>query len=213
MPRLPPAAPLWNSGNSRDANYGGTYTLGGSGHGTGYPAAAKTPLFTSGYVTLPTIPASTALFRSFSVEAWVYFGTKLPTANTRIFDMGKGAASDNLIMYFGATTLYVQVYRAGASVMTFNTSDISFVKYAYFHLVLTCAYDGISSYTYNVYINNGLSGSYSSQGLVGTATSTLNLNDVERASNFIGKSNTATDPVFTGGTIAEFVSRAPQRAL
>ena len=118
-----------------------------------------------------------------TLEAWVY--PKAVGAHQRIFDLGNGSPSENIIFGRSGTTndVYFKVYR-GTTKVADVTAPAALVLDQWQHLAVTMTTAGAIT----IYRNGTV---------IGTGTGQLP-NNLTRTLNRIGKSNWANDAFFTG---------------
>jgi len=138
----------------------------------------------AGYLSLPTL---NGLGGDLTVEGWIFL--KSYSAWARILDLGMGQRDNNILLYFDGTTgtPMFDVYPAGPNAnparRLIATSPIPLNTWT--HLAGVVQSDG----TMILYVN-GVA--------VVTDTGTSLPLTTNRTSNFIGKSNWSTDPLWMG---------------
>lgn len=143
------------------------------------------------HVVLPTISGAHNFAGGVTVQAWIHVTSFGEWA--RVFDMGNGAASNNLIFFVGADgSLGAAVYQGNTAGDHGNvrTSAGVIPLRAWTHVAVTID-PGVGTSIGRFYVNG-----------VQVLSGTMNvLQNLDRTSNFIGRSNW-NDPFFDG-TIAE----------
>ena len=139
------------------------------------------------YVQIETLPASINWRDGFTIE----FKAKWDAFNScsRIFDFGNGAESDNIwVSNLETKNILTFAGRSGANVIFTVPNAIINNDTALFTITLTKIDN-----TYNVdyYINKTLNYSHK-------LTTNYLLQNIERKSNYLGRSNWAIDPYFLG---------------
>ncbi|MBI3867660.1 MAG: right-handed parallel beta-helix repeat-containing protein, partial [Verrucomicrobia bacterium] len=170
-----------SSGNGLDAGYVGSYTGGVVGALNGLPDTAATLDGQTGYLKAPT--SAVDVTHGITLELWVN-----PTAVTpwqRFFDLGNGAANNNIIFLRNNATndLYVQSLNGSSAGPTVTASGaIELNKWQYFAVTVTA--DGNA-----VIYKNGRA----------VASGKINpLTQIARTSNLIGASNWPNEKPFAG---------------
>jgi len=129
--------------------------------------------FNQGYLQ---VPSSVYFSGDFTFTAWIYL--KSYKNNSRFFDFGDGKSSNNIgLAMSGLTSQIYGFILKDSSVLQIETSSIINLNQWYFISFVLGGTTGC------IYVNG-----------IQVATGTLNLpNNLQRTSNFIGKSNWATD--------------------
>jgi hypothetical protein len=131
--------------------------------------------FQNGYLQAP----SGVYFRGdFTFTAWINIQSY--QAYSRIIDFGNGGPSDNVFLFFNDTTPYIgEAICSGTICNGFKTvSSIKFQLNKWYHVA---------------FVLNGTIGSIYVNGILATNCTNFAPNNVQRANNYIGKSNWA-DP-------------------
>lgn len=167
------------SGSGRDGAYAGGHTLAQPG-GLTDPDTAPTFDGATGHMAAPAGFASFP--QGLTIEAWVY-----PTATSnwgRIVDFGNGASADNIFLGRSGTSssLRFEVFRGATSQGL--SAENALVLDTWQHIAVTQTAAGATA----IYRN----GQQVATGTVHTP------NNVNRTSNFIGKSNWAADTPWAG---------------
>ncbi|HEV8608216.1 MAG TPA: right-handed parallel beta-helix repeat-containing protein, partial [Tepidisphaeraceae bacterium] len=167
--------------NHRDGAYANGATLGAPGAIRGSTDTAASFDGVNDHVQLPT--GFNSFPNGITMEAWVF-----PTGNSnfqRLFDLGNGQATNNIIVARNNSSndLLVQVYN-GSTVGPSVTASGVLLPNRWQHIAVTITAAGAVSIYWN-----------------GRLESTGNVNPIPnttRNSNYIGRSNWATDPYYRG---------------
>ncbi len=169
------------SGHGLDASYVNGVSLGGPGALNGSSDTAAQFDGNDDYVDLPDGFAD--FTNGVTLEIWIY-----PTANaqwSRLFDLGNGTASDNILLsrYTTNNDLYLQIYNGGSAGGNLRASGILDYN-RWQHIVATVDASGNA----RIYRD----------GVLWTSGTINAPNNVSRTSSFIGRGN-SSDPYFAGG--------------
>jgi hypothetical protein len=129
--------------------------------------------FNKGYLQ---VPSGVYFSGDFTVTAWIYL--KSYQSNSRIFDFGNLQMIDNVILNFHGTTPQIKgnIYNKTVTSSILTSSIINLNEWYFISFVL-------SGTTGLIYVNGNQ---------VGTGTLYVP-NNIQRTSNYIGKSNRASD--------------------